>query len=47
MVIIHDSQLVWGSIHQEKARQLSSFLKGVPADMVDNCGHAFFLIAVV
>ena len=47
VVTINGSQLVLDPIHQEKARQLSSFLKGVPTEMVNHCGHAFFLIVVV
>ena len=35
VVIINDNQLVLDPIHQEKARQLSSFLKGVTTEMVN------------
>ena len=47
VVTINSNQLVWDSIYQEKARRLSSFLKGVPMEMVNHCGHAFSLIVVV
>ena len=46
-VTINGNQLVLDPIHQKKARQLSSFLKGVPTEMVNHCGHAFPLIVVV
>ena len=47
MVTINDNQLVLDPIHQKKVRQLSSFLKGVPTEMVNPCGHAFSLIVIV
>ena len=47
VVTINDNQLVLDPRHQKKARQLSSFLKGVPMEMVNQCGHAFSLIVIV
>ena len=46
VVIINGNQLVLDRIHQEKARQLSSFLKGVLTEIVNHYGHSFFLIVV-
>ena len=37
VVTIKGNQLVLDPIHQKKARQLSSFLKGVPTEMVNHC----------
>ena len=47
VVTINGNQLVLDPRHQKKARQLSSFLKGVPTEMVNPCGHASFLIVIV
>ena len=38
VVTINGNQLVLDPIHQQKARQLSSFLKGVPTEMVNQRG---------
>ena len=42
VVTVNSNQLVLDPIHQEKARQLSSFLKRVPTVMVNHCGHVLF-----
>ena len=47
VVTINGNQIVLDHIHHEKARQSSSFLKGVPTEMVNHCGHAFSLIVVI
>ena len=47
VVTINGNQLVLDPIHQKKARQLSSFLRGVPTEMVNQCRHAFSLIVIV
>ena len=47
LVTISSNQLVLDSIHQQKARKLSSFLKGVSMEMVNHCGHASSLIVIV
>ena len=45
-ITINGNKLVLDPTHQEKARQFS-FLKGVPAAVVNHCEHAFSLIVVV
>ena len=47
VVTINGSRLIFDPVHQEKARQLSYFLKEVPAEMVNHCGHPFSLSVVV
>ena len=47
VVTINGNRLIFDPVHQEKARQLSYFLKEVPAEMVNHCGHPFSLIVVV
>ena len=47
VVTINGNQLVLDPIHQKKARQLCSFLRGVPMEMVNPCGHASSLIVIV
>ena len=47
VVTINGNQLVLDPIHQKKARQLCSVLKGVPTEMVNPCGHASSLNVIV
>ena len=49
VVTSNGNQLTLDPIHQERARQLSYFLKAkvVPTEIVNDCGHAFSLIVVV
>ena len=47
VVTINGNQLVLDPIHQQKSRQLSSFFKGVPTEMVNQCGHASSLNVIV
>jgi len=47
VVTVNGNQLVLDPKHQKKARQLSSFLKGVPTKMVNQCGHTSSLIVIV